>query len=99
MGETFPGSLFESKEKFHLQLQHIFQTTMKLTVPDQFDQFANGWSTDSLTPLMTFLTLSIKILTNLTSKAQLLNTNGREDEPHLSKCCPKTEKFCRVDDT
>ena len=38
MGETFPGSLLESKEKFHLQLQHIFQTTMKLTVPDQFDQ-------------------------------------------------------------
>ena len=38
MGETFPGSLFEAKEKFHLQLQHIFQTTMKLTVPDQFDQ-------------------------------------------------------------
>ena len=38
MGETFPGSLFKAKEKFHLQLQHIFQTTMKLTVPDQFDQ-------------------------------------------------------------
>ena len=38
MGETFPGSLLEAKEKFHLQLQHIFQTTMKLTVPDQFDQ-------------------------------------------------------------
>ena len=38
MGETFPGSLFEAKEKFPLQLQHIFQTTMKLTVPDQFDQ-------------------------------------------------------------
>ena len=38
MGEIFPGSLFEAKEKFHLQLQHIFQTTMKLTVPDQFDQ-------------------------------------------------------------
>ena len=38
MGETFPGSLLEAKEKFHLKLQHIFQTTMKLTVPDQFDQ-------------------------------------------------------------
>ena len=38
MGETIPGSFFESKEKFHLQLQHIFQTTLRLTDPDQFDQ-------------------------------------------------------------
>ena len=38
MGETVPGSFLESKEKFHLQLQHIFQTTLRLTDPDQFDQ-------------------------------------------------------------
>ena len=38
MGETVPGSFFESKEKFHLQLQDIFQTIMRLTGPDQFDQ-------------------------------------------------------------
>ena len=38
MSETFPHSLFESKEKFHQQLQHIFQTTLRLTNPDQFDQ-------------------------------------------------------------
>ena len=38
MSETFPDSLFESKEKFHEQLQHIFQTTLRLTNPDQFDQ-------------------------------------------------------------
>ena len=38
MSETFPDSLFESKEKFHQQLQHIFQTTLRLTNPDQFDQ-------------------------------------------------------------
>ena len=38
MGETVPSSFLESKEKFHLQLQHIFQTTLRLTDPDQFDQ-------------------------------------------------------------
>ena len=38
MGETKQDSLFESKEKFQKQLQHIFQTTLKLTSPDQFDQ-------------------------------------------------------------
>ena len=38
MSETELGSFFESKEKLHLQLQHIFQTTVRLTDPDQFDQ-------------------------------------------------------------
>ena len=38
MSETEPGSFFEFKEKFHLQLQYIFQTTLRLTDPDQFDQ-------------------------------------------------------------
>ena len=38
MGETIPDSFLESKEKFHLQLQDIFQNIMRLTGPDQFDQ-------------------------------------------------------------
>ena len=38
MGGTEQDSYPKSKEKFQQQLQHIFQTTMKLTVPDQFDQ-------------------------------------------------------------
>ena len=38
MGETKQDSLFEPKEKFQKQLQDIFQTTLKLTRPDQFDQ-------------------------------------------------------------
>ena len=38
MGETEQDSFFESKEKFQKQLQDIFQTTLKLTSPDQFDQ-------------------------------------------------------------
>ena len=38
MGEPEQDSYFKSKEKFQQQLQHIFQTTLRLTRPDQFDQ-------------------------------------------------------------
>ena len=38
MGETEQDSFFGSNEKFHQQLQDIFQITLKLTRPDQFDQ-------------------------------------------------------------
>ena len=38
MGETEQDSNFESKKKFQQQFQHIFQTTLRLTRPDQFDQ-------------------------------------------------------------
>ena len=38
MGETEQDSYFESEEKFQQQLQDIFQTTLRLTRPDQFDQ-------------------------------------------------------------
>ena len=38
MGETEQDSYFKSKEKFQQQLQDIFQTTLSLTGPDQFDQ-------------------------------------------------------------
>ena len=38
MGETEQDSFFESNEKFQQQLQVFFQTTLKLTGPDQFDQ-------------------------------------------------------------
>ena len=38
MGGTEQYSYPKSKEKFQQQLQHIFQTTLRLTAPDQFDQ-------------------------------------------------------------
>ena len=38
MGEPEQDSYFKSKEKCQQQLQHIFQTTLRLTAPDQFDQ-------------------------------------------------------------
>ena len=38
MGGTEQDSYPKSKEKFQQQLQYIFQTTLRLTRPDQFDQ-------------------------------------------------------------
>ena len=38
MDETVPDSFLETKEKFHQQLQHVFQKTLKSINPDQFDQ-------------------------------------------------------------
>ena len=38
MGKTEQDSFFRSKEKFHQQLQAIFQTILRLTGPDHFDQ-------------------------------------------------------------
>ena len=38
MGGTDQDSYPKSKEKFQQQLQDIFQTTLKLTGPDHFDQ-------------------------------------------------------------
>ena len=38
MGGTEQDSYLESKEKFQQQLQDIFQTILKLTGPDHFDQ-------------------------------------------------------------
>ena len=38
MGETEQDSFFGSKEKFHQQLQDIFQTILRLTGTDHFDQ-------------------------------------------------------------
>ena len=46
MGELEQNSYFKSKEKFQQQLQHIFQTTLRLTDPDQFDQLCQ-WMEDN----------------------------------------------------
>ena len=42
MGETEQDSFFESKEKFQQQLQDMFQTILRLTGPDQFDQLCQS---------------------------------------------------------
>ena len=57
MGETEQDSFFESKEKFQQQLQDIFQTTLRLTGPDQFDQLCQWMEYKQYLTLMTFMTI------------------------------------------
>ena len=77
MGETKQDSLFKSKEKFQKQLQHIFQTTLKLTRPDQFDQLCQWMEYNQYRTIDDFYDSSYNDPENLTPKAQLLTTNGK----------------------
>ena len=77
MGETDQDSYLESKEKFQQQLQDIFQTALKLTVPDQFDQLCQWMEYNQYLTIQDFYDSSYSDPKNLTLKAQLLNTNGK----------------------
>ena len=77
MGETKQESYFESKEKFQQQLQDIFQTTLRLTRPDQFDQLCQWMEYKQYLTINDFYDSSYNDPKNLTPKAQLLNTNRK----------------------
>ena len=77
MGETEQDSFFESKEKFKQQLQDIFQTTLRLTGPDQFDQLCQWMEYKQYLTIDDFYDNSCNDSEKLTPKAQLLNTNGK----------------------
>ena len=77
MGETEQDSISESKEKFQKQLQDIFQTTLKLTSPDQFDQLCQWMEYKQYLTIDDFYHSYYNDPENLTLKAQLLNTNGK----------------------
>ena len=77
MGETEQDSFFKSKEKFQKQLQDIFQTTLKLTRPDQFDQLCQWMEYKQYLTIDDFYHSSYNDPEKLTPKDQLLNTNGK----------------------
>ena len=77
MDETEQDSFFESKEKSQQQLQDIFQTILRLTGPDQFDQLCQWMEYKQYLTIDDFYESSYDDPENLTLEAQLLNTNGR----------------------
>ena len=77
MGETEPDSYLESKEKFQQQLQDIFQTTLRLTRPDQFDQLCQWMEYKQYLTINDFYDSSYNDPEKFAPKAQLLNTNGK----------------------
>ena len=77
LGETEQDSFFESKEKFQQQLQDIFQTILRLTGPDQFDQLCRWMEYKQYLTIDEFYDNSHNDPEKFTPKAQLLNTNGK----------------------
>ena len=77
MGETEQDSYLESKEKFQQQLQDIFQTTLRLTRPDQFDQLCQWMEYNHYLTIDDFYDSSYNDPEKFDTKAQLLNTNGK----------------------
>ena len=99
MSETEQDSFFESKEKFQHQLQDIFQTILRLTGPDHFDQLCQWMEYKQYHSIDDFYERSYDDLENFDTKGPARIQMEREDEPPLSNCCPKTEMFCKMDDT
>ena len=77
MGGTEHDSYPKSIEKFQQQLQYIFQTTLRLTRPDQFHQLCQWMEYNQYLTIDDFFENSYNDPENLTSMAQLLNTNGK----------------------
>ena len=88
-GETEQDSFFESKEKFQQQLQDIFQTILRLTGPDHFDQLCQWMEYKQYYTIDAFYESSYNDLENLTTKVQLLNTNGKGRQTTSLQLLPK----------
>ena len=99
MGETEQDSFFGSKEKFQQQLQDIFQTILRLTGPDHFDQLCQWMEYKQYYTIDTSLRILTMIWKTLTAKVQLLNTNGKGGPTTFPQLLPKTEMFYQMDDT
>ena len=95
MGEPEQDSYFKSKEKFQQQLQHIFQTTLRLNDPDQFDQLCQWMEYKQYCTIDDFYDdyrddpekLDIK------NPATEYKWKGKMNQ------IPITEKFCKMDGT
>ena len=89
MGETEQDSFFRSKEKFQQQLQDIFQTIMRLTGSDHFDQLCQWMEYKQYYTIDDFYESSYNDLEILTTKVQLLNTNGKGRQTTFLQLLPK----------
>ena len=90
MGETKQDSFFGSKEKFHQQLQDIFQTILRLTGTDHFDQLCQWMEYKQYYTIDDFFENSYHDLEILTTKVQLLNTNGKGGQTTSLQLLPKS---------
>ena len=84
MGETKQNSFFESKEKFHQQLQDIFQTILRLTGLDHFDQLCQWMEYKQYYTIDDFYESSYNELENFDNKGPATEYKCKGKTNHLS---------------
>ena len=97
MGETEQDSFFESKEKFQQQLQDIFQTILKLTGPDQFDQMCQWMEYKQYLTIDAFYESSYNDPEKFDTKGPATEYRWKGKMNHLSPIvAQKLKCFCRI---
>ena len=84
MGETEQDSVFGSKEKFHQQLQDIFQTILRLTGPDHFDQLCQWMEYKQYYTIDDFYQNSHNDVENFDNKGPATEYKWKGKTSHLS---------------
>ena len=84
MGETEQDSFFRSKEKFLQQLQDIFQTILRLTGPDHFDQLCQWMEYKQYYTIDDFFENSYHDLENFDNKGPATEYKWKGRANHLS---------------
>ena len=84
MSETEQDSCFESKEKFQQQLQDIFQTILRLTGPDHFDQLCQWMEYKQYRTIDDFYESSYDDLENFDTKGPATEYKWKGKTNHLS---------------
>ena len=84
MGETEQDSFFGSKEKFHQQLQDIFQTILRLTGPEHFDQLCQWMEYKQHYTIDDFYENSYHELENFDNKGTATEYKWKGKTNHLS---------------
>ena len=77
MSETEQDSYIKTKEKFQQQLQDIFQTTLRLTGPGQFNQLCQWMEYNQYLTIDDFFEHSYNDPEKFDTKGPALNTNGK----------------------
>ena len=96
MGETEQDFFFESKEKFQQQLQDIFQTILRLTGPDQFDQLCQWMEYNQYLTIEDFYDSSYNDPETFDTKGPATEYKWREKMNHLSaNVAQKLKSFVR----
>ena len=96
MGGTEQDSYPKSKEKFQQQLQHIFQTTLRLTAPDQFDQLCQWMEYNQYLTIDDFFEHSYKDLEKFDTKGPATEYKVKGKVNHISpNVAQKLKSFVR----